>query len=732
MTIRAFLCKKPRFFHGWRAAAAALLLIAIPHAGRAYTFKYPSWMWEEGDVGVWHKTRMAEFEAAHPGIKVQPTLIPSPSFENTIETQIAGGDVPDLLPVFTNMLAPLIDAGALAPLDDCIAHSSFKDRMLPSVSYARVNGKTYGVPLTMSPQSLLYNKKLLDQAGVGVPKTVDEMYAAAKAVKEKTGAWGYAFPNNVSSALFIYIQSMQWVIGFGSDWATPDRKITADAPKTVEAIGWVKRYLDEGLGPRGLDANQVRSLFAAGKVAFLFDGPWVMTQVQSSNPGLLPEIGFAVMPTPTHAAITGGAYYTIPAGSPHKADACAYLDIVNREVGAARVAAGAAADSRHHGAADARVPEGASLGRHDGGDRRQISERARLCAAGVRGAGGGVPADRRRSSRRHLFRQGQRAGRTGFGAEGAGALGGTTIALRTDGMRAAVRRRRRIDWLPPALLAPAGAIMTVLLAYPVLRGIVLSFFNTRLLRYNQGRFIGLGNYARLVSDPYFWNSVVVTLLYGFGATVCTYLIGLGLALLLNRRLPGRGLLRTIIVMPWAIPEVVAVLIFTWMLDAQYGVINYALVEAGILRAPAAWLSDAGLALPALIMVTSWEQFPLAMLILLAGLQTIPRELYEAAMSDGAGRWSCFRHITLPGLRAVNLILILMLVLNSFRRVTVIYAMTGGGPARATETLSILTYNTAFQYEQLGYAAAVGTALFIILLVLSVIYLRLSGIGREPA
>ena len=330
MCVRAFLHEMLRSIRPW-CLAAAVLLLAIPEAGHAYTFKYPSWMWEEGDVGVWHKKRMAEFEAAHPGITVQPTLIPSPSFENTIETQIAGGDVPDLLPVFTNMLAPLIDAGALAPLDDCIAHSAFKDRMLPSVSYARVNGKTYGVPLTMSPQSLLYNRRLLDQAGVAVPTTVDAMYAAAKAVKEKTGQWGYAFPNNVSSALFIYIQSMQWVNGFGSDWATPDRKITANAPKTVEAIGWVKRYLDEGLSPRGLDANNVRSLFAAGKVAFLFDGPWVMTQVQSSNPGLLKDVGFAVMPTPTHAAVTGGAYYTIPAASPHKADACAYLDIINRE-----------------------------------------------------------------------------------------------------------------------------------------------------------------------------------------------------------------------------------------------------------------------------------------------------------------------------------------------------------------------------------------------------------------
>ena len=290
-------------------------------------------------------------------------------------------------------------------------------------------------------------------------------------------------------------------------------------------------------------------------------------------------------------------------------------------------------------------------------------------------------------------------------------------------------QRRRIDWLPPALIAPAGLIMGVLLAYPVLRGITLSFFDTRLLRYAQGRFIGLDNYVRLASDPYFWNSVWVTLVYSAAVTASTYAVGLGLALLLNRRMPGRGLLRTIIIMPWAIPEVVAVLIFVWLLDAQYGVINYVLVEAGLLRAPAAWLSDADLAMPALVLVTCWQQFPLAMLILLAGLQTVPRELYEAAMSDGAGRWAVFRHVTMPGLRSVNLVLVLMLVLNSFRRVTVIYAMTAGGPARATETLSILTYNTAFQYQRLGYAAAVGTMLLLILLVLSLVYMRAARMNQ---
>lgn len=297
---------------------------------------------------------------------------------------------------------------------------------------------------------------------------------------------------------------------------------------------------------------------------------------------------------------------------------------------------------------------------------------------------------------------------------------------------AARRRPVQFDWLPIWLIAPAGLVMALLLAYPILRGIALSFFNTRLLRYEQGSFVGLANYQALLADPNFWNSTQVTILYALASMACTYGIGLGFALLLNRRIPGRGLLRTICIMPWAIPEVVAVLIFTWMLDAQYGIINWVLVEAGILSAPVAWLSNADLALPALVMVTTWQQFPLAMLILLAGLQTIPREQYEAAQVDGAGPWQSFRAITLPGLRTVNTILALILVLNSFRRVTVIYAMTAGGPARATETLSILTYTTAFQYQRIGYAAAVGTALLAILVLFSLAYLRLLDRNRGTA
>ena len=292
-------------------------------------FDYPSWMWSEGSVGEWHKARLIEFETMHPELKVQNTQIASGDFEGAMLIRLAAGDAPALMPAFTNMLPSLIEADMLEPLDACLANSDFADRLLPSINFAKVDGKTYGVPLTMSPWSLLYNQQLLDEAGVAVPTTVEEFYNASKAVKEKTGAWGYAFHSNTSNVLLSYIVTMQWVLGFGSDWAAEDGSITANGPENIEALSWLQRFVDEGLSPQGMDAFATRTLFAEGKVAFLFDGPWTLTQVNTENPELYPSMGYGIMPTPTHAAITGGAFYVIPKDSAHKDAACDYLGIIN-------------------------------------------------------------------------------------------------------------------------------------------------------------------------------------------------------------------------------------------------------------------------------------------------------------------------------------------------------------------------------------------------------------------
>jgi len=207
----------------------------------------------------------------------------------------------------------------------------------------------------------------------------------------------------------------------------------------------------------------------------------------------------------------------------------------------------------------------------------------------------------------------------------------------------------------------------------------------------------------------------------------SYAVGLAGAILLNKPFQGRALARTLIIIPWAVPSVVTVLIWNWMLDTNYGVINYFLQTLHLIDANLQWRAKPDLAQISVIAVTVWSTYPVALVMLLAGLQSIPRDLYEAAAVDGSNAWQRFRHITWPGLAPVNLVVILLLSLLAFTRVvTIIYVMTAGGPAGATETLPIQTYLQAFKFFRMGYASAIGTVVLVIAVIFSVIYLNVTS------
>jgi multiple sugar transport system substrate-binding protein len=317
---------------GTIAAGLAIAGRAAPSLkAQATTLIYPSWMLGEAGVGDYWKASVAEFEKAHPGVKLDTTLIPSNEYEDKTYTQIAGGSIPDIYPIFTNMAPRLMQEDLLEPLDDYLAKVSWLKNELPALQVAQRDGKTYGVVLTASPQGLLYNQKLLDAAGVKVPTTPDEFFAACKAVKDKTGQWGYVMPMDTSEEQQAYISTMQWVLGFGSDWAKPDSTPSANDPKTVEAIDWQMKLIKSGVMPVGMAVLDTRNLFKDGKAAFMIDGPWVMTLVKNENADLYPSIGYAAPPTPTHAAITGGAFFTIPKAAANKDLAWQYIDMINQE-----------------------------------------------------------------------------------------------------------------------------------------------------------------------------------------------------------------------------------------------------------------------------------------------------------------------------------------------------------------------------------------------------------------
>jgi multiple sugar transport system permease protein len=281
------------------------------------------------------------------------------------------------------------------------------------------------------------------------------------------------------------------------------------------------------------------------------------------------------------------------------------------------------------------------------------------------------------------------------------------------------------------LIAPAAILISVVLFYPILHGVWMSLYDIPLLG-PPPRFVGLSNFATLLVREDFQHAFRVTLGYTAGTVVTAFGIGFLVAILLNAAIFARPIARTLLLLPWAIPEVVAVLVFAWMLDYQFGVLNYLLSLTGHFPPKIGWLLSPDLAPYAVMAVTAWKDYPLASVMILAGLQGIPLELYEAARVDGATSFQEFRHITVPGLRPISAVVFLLLTLYSFKRVALIYIMTAGGPSRSTETLSVLTYLEGFKFFRMGSAAAIGVAMLAVTLVFTLLYYRFTMAAAQTA
>jgi len=287
-------------------------------------------------------------------------------------------------------------------------------------------------------------------------------------------------------------------------------------------------------------------------------------------------------------------------------------------------------------------------------------------------------------------------------------------------MRAAPRagtlaRRERL--FAYALLAPAVVAVTALIAYPMYLVFSMSFREGKSLNFLAlgSRPFGLGNYASVLGDDATWHSAWVSFAYTFGTIIPAFALGLGTAIVLNRVFPLRRWLRSLVLLPWAVPGVMASIVFLWLFDASFGVTNYFLRSLGFISTDIAWYTDESTALIAVIVPTIWKSYPFFTLTLLAAMQSIPGNLYEAAEVDGAPAWRRFTDITWPGIRGQAALALVLNGLWTFREFDIIYAATGGGPSKATETLGIRAYNEAFGYFYMGRAAVVGVLMLVIAL-----------------
>jgi ABC-type sugar transport system permease subunit len=301
-----------------------------------------------------------------------------------------------------------------------------------------------------------------------------------------------------------------------------------------------------------------------------------------------------------------------------------------------------------------------------------------------------------------------------------------------SGIAGAEEGERRLGWI---LVAPAlGAILLIAL-FPLGWTLWESLHQHDLRMPWLGRpFVGASNYAEILSDARFWGALGHTMFFTVVSISLELVLGLILALAMNRAFRGRGAVRAAVLVPWAIPTVVSALLWRFMFDSQAGIANAVLIDVGIVNHPIVWLIRASTAWVPVILADVWKTTPFVALLLLAGLQNIDASLYEAAAVDGASAWWQLRHITIPLLAPAILVTLIFRTLDAFRVFDLIYVLTGGGPGTSTEPIALYTFNALLQNLEFGYGSALSVIVFLITFGLAMVYIkglgtRGSGLGR---
>lgn len=274
--------------------------------------------------------------------------------------------------------------------------------------------------------------------------------------------------------------------------------------------------------------------------------------------------------------------------------------------------------------------------------------------------------------------------------------------------------------MPYLLVAPTVAVLVALSIYPLVYAVRVGFQTGS----GAGARWSLANFTRLASDDFFFDALLHTLVYAATALTFEFLLGLGLAVLVNGRMRGRGLFRALLLVPMMLPPVVVGVVWRLMLNPNFGAINGTLRGAGVNTESLLWTASPKLALASVIAVDVWQWTPFMFLVLLAGLQAIPQEPYEAAVIDGSSTWQTFKHVTLPLLKPAILIALLLRTMDLLRVFDQIFILTEGGPGFATETISLYIYRAAFRFGDFGYAAAMSFVLLLLANVASLLYIRL--------
>lgn len=284
------------------------------------------------------------------------------------------------------------------------------------------------------------------------------------------------------------------------------------------------------------------------------------------------------------------------------------------------------------------------------------------------------------------------------------------------------RYRLKSRLTPYGFITPATLTIVLLVLYPILYGLYISFFNTNLV--NKWDFVGLKYYWQALTDASFLHSLLKTVIFTVSVVIGHFTLGFIFASFLNMDLRFRTVLRGILILPWLFPDVVIAYLFKWILNTQSGILNELLMHMDLISEPIGWLTSSATAFPCVILVSIWKGYPLVMVQILAGIQTINNDMYEAATIDGANGWQRFCYVTIPALKPILSTILILDTVWVFKQFTMIWLMTSGGPGSSTMVSAIEIYKNAFTYFKYGFASAESVFILVICYLIGVVFRRL--------
>ncbi|MBX2994567.1 MAG: extracellular solute-binding protein [Bdellovibrionaceae bacterium] len=691
-------------------------------------------------IRLWHQLMYAhrdvqaealrEFERHNPGIRVESLYRDTESLRSSFQSAAQVGGGPELIYGPSDQVGPLSTMGLLAPLDDLYSADEFKD--FDPLSLVKRHGHLYMVGDNVGNHlSLLYNKKLV----ANPPRTTEELFAQGRAYKN-----GFYLVWPMQEPFFF----VPWVGGFGESFVGPNTEPRLNTPAMKQALAFIRQLKDSGFVPKEADYETANALFKEGKSAMIINGDWSWGDYKKAKL----DFGVTRLPLisstgkwPSPLVSTKGYSMNVNI-KPEKLEATRKLlrFLLSEPVQVQFSQAVSTLPSRLSARNSEEVRKDPLL----------------LATASVMEVGTPMPVDPELRAIWDTLRTQYQAVLGGSvspeqGAENAQAEAIKQIRImneitQPDAQASVVKLIALIalvllafyifkkaplvmrDMMGPQRLAygflmPALLTVGLVIVFPFIYNLVISFSNLSLRTFQDWQITGFQNYTAVLMDPQFYTILWKTVLWTAVNIFFHLSLGVFLAILIDQTLPAKPLLRTLLIIPWAVPQYISALTWRGMFNQEFGAINQVLRDY-LMMEPVQWLSKPFEAFSACVLTNVWLGFPFMMMVALGGLQSIPKELYEAARVDGANAWQRFWRITWPLLQPVLIPATVLGGIWTFNNLNVVWLVSNGGePADQTHILVSYVYKSAFDLYRYGHSAALSMVIFGLLLIATLFYLR---------